>query len=183
MEFQHHPWDAFRKNPGKNGLTTNSGQVLMLVIQYSIVWVSYYTQQIKHIIVVHPEFPGSASLKKYTIISMPTPRRVVPHYTKNPRNCHLPCISWILKNDPYMGVEPKIVVFTPQIIPFVHRVFHEIFTIHFGGKIPLFLVQHPTLNLQDGHHFFKSKGNHHQIWSNYKFTNLDFPEIAGDFPY
>ena len=31
----------------------------------------------------------------------------------------------------------------PLNYPFVHRVFHDIFTIHFGGKIPLFLVQHP----------------------------------------
>ena len=35
-----------------------------------------------------------------------------------------------------MGVEPKIWE-NPQIIPFVHRVFHEINTIHFG--VPLFL--------------------------------------------
>ncbi len=36
------------------------------------------------------------------------------------------------------GCQPKNRgVFTPQIIPFVHGVFHEIFTIHFGGfKIP-----------------------------------------------
>ena len=32
--------------------------------------------------------------------------------------------------------------FTPNH-PFVHRVFHEIVTIHFGGKIPLFLGWHP----------------------------------------
>ena len=33
---------------------------------------------------------------------------------------------------------------TPQIIPFLIG-FSIIFTIHFGGKIPLFLVQHPNL--------------------------------------
>ena len=42
----------------------------------------------------------------------------------------------------YIRVFPKIMV--PPNHPFVHRVFHEIFTIHFGGKSlpPLFLVQH-----------------------------------------
>ena len=34
----------------------------------------------------------------------------------------------------YLGVS-KNSGNTPQIISFVHRVFHEIFSIHFGGKI------------------------------------------------
>ncbi len=42
-----------------------------------------------------------------------------------------------------LGVSPKIGGNYPPNHAFVHRVFHEIFTIHFGGKIPLFLVQHP----------------------------------------
>ncbi len=32
---------------------------------------------------------------------------------------------------------------SPQIIPFVHRVFHEMFTIHFGGKHPPYFWKHP----------------------------------------
>ena len=36
-----------------------------------------------------------------------------------------------------MGVEPKIVGNPPKLSILVHRVFHEIFTIHFG--VPLFL--------------------------------------------
>ena len=34
---------------------------------------------------------------------------------------------------------------TPQIIPFVHRVFHYKPPSILGGKIPLFLVQHPMV--------------------------------------
>ena len=41
----------------------------------------------------------------------------------------------------HMGVSTNNA--TPQNHPCVHRVFHEIFTIHFGGLPPLFLVQHP----------------------------------------
>ena len=53
------------------------------------------------------------------------------------------CVSWqpwgkFLYKKSMLGVEPKIGVVKPPN-PFVHRVFHEIFTIHFGGKIPLFL--------------------------------------------
>ena len=42
----------------------------------------------------------------------------------------------------HMGVSKNRVY--PQIIHF-NRVFPIIFTIHFGGKIPLFLVQHPPI--------------------------------------
>ena len=43
-------------------------------------------------------------------------------------------IDWV---DWYMGVEPKIRVFTPNH-PFVHRVGTIIFTIHFGGFPTIF---------------------------------------------
>ena len=47
----------------------------------------------------------------------------------------------------YMGVEPKIGVFTPQIIHLFIR-FSIIFTIHFGGT-PLFLETPIYSNLSD----------------------------------
>ena len=90
---------------------TWTNKSLCLWIQHSIVWVSYSTQQTKHI-VVQPEFPGSASLKKYTIISMPTTSKILT--TLNPRNCHLPCISRITYSKttpiwafPKIGVSPN----------------------------------------------------------------------------
>ena len=43
-----------------------------------------------------------------------------------------------------MGVSKKRGGPPPPNHPFVHRVFHEIFTIHFGGLFHLFLVQHPS---------------------------------------
>ena len=43
-----------------------------------------------------------------------------------------------------MGVNPKIGVFTPQIIPCLIGFGTIIFTIHFG-VFPLFLVQHPNI--------------------------------------
>ena len=51
------------------------------------------------------------------------------------RGCHF------FENHISTWVFPKIGVGPPNH-PFVHRVFHEIFTIHFGGKIPLFW-EHP----------------------------------------
>ena len=42
-----------------------------------------------------------------------------------------------------MGVNPKIMGKFPNH-PFVHRVFHEIYTIHFGGKHPYFW-KHPKM--------------------------------------
>ena len=47
--------------------------------------------------------------------------------------------------DVEMGVEPKIWVFPPNHPILIGFSIHEIFTIHFGGKIPLFLVQHPNM--------------------------------------
>ena len=43
----------------------------------------------------------------------------------------------------YMGVSKNRGGFTPQIIHLFIGFGTIIFTIHFGGKIPLFLVQHP----------------------------------------
>ena len=51
----------------------------------------------------------------------------------------------------HLGVNPKIRVLTPEIIPSLIG-FSIIFTIHFGGQIPLVLVQHPF----DHHLFFTS---------------------------
>ena len=52
---------------------------------------------------------------------------------------------WTIDTSRYMGVEPKIMGWkTPQIIIHLFICFGTmIFTIHFGGPIPLFLVQHP----------------------------------------
>ena len=41
-----------------------------------------------------------------------------------------------------MGVDPKIAVFTPPKSSILIEFGTIIFTIHFGGQIPLFLVQH-----------------------------------------
>ncbi len=73
--------------------------------------------------------------------------------------------EWSASKD--MGVEPKIGFFSPQITPFVHRVFHEIFTIHFGF-FSLFLGWHPYDVGQLKLNMFVRKDSH-RSWDRFIF--------------
>ena len=78
------------------------------------------------------------------------------------------------------GVEPKIV-------PFVHRVFHEIFTLHFGVfKSPYFWETTPrpiSVCRKMFDHFLKVRGEKNRLKNNTKksFQNHLEPERANQF--
>ena len=70
---------------------------------------------------------------------------VVPCHTSHSLiDAHEPVMRCVKKDHKWMF--PKIGVYIPPNHPMFNRVGTIIFTIHFGGKIPLFLVQHPFLN-------------------------------------
>ncbi len=66
---------------------------------------------------------------------------LINHSAQNILKITAPANKWVF---------PKIGVENPPNHPFVHRVGTIIFTIHFGGQIPLFLGWHPN-------HFFPFK--------------------------